>query len=166
MTVEKLFSNGYSALLTGSLYESKFKNYMDEEYPTRYDGAFTNSGMFTKEFPVGPGKRNVIGLSGRYIWTGGFRELPIDLPASIDAGREVRIYDYGFTEKLDNYFRIDWMVYFKRNKPRYTSEWKLEIINLTNRKNQLRTNYVHSTRSIEIEHQNTLIPLITYRIQF
>jgi hypothetical protein len=166
LTLEKLFSNGYSALWTGSLYESKFKNYMEEEYPTKYDGSFTNSGMFTKEFPVGPGGRNVIGLSARYIWTGGFRELPIDLEASIDAGREIRDWDYGFTEKLDNYFRIDLLGYFRRNRPRYTSEWKLEIINLTNNKNQLRTNYEHSTQSIEVEYQNTLIPLITYRIQF
>ena len=92
--------------------------------------------------------------------------MPIDLDASIDAGREIRIWDYGFTEKLDNYFRIDLMVYFRRNRPRYTSEWKLEIINLTNNKNQLRTNYEHATQSIEVEYQNTLIPLITYRIQF
>ena len=166
LTLEKLFSNGYSALLTGSLYESKFKNYMDEQYSTKYDGSFTNSGMFTKEFPLGPGKRNVIGLSTRYIWTGGFRELPIDLDASMDAGREIRIWDYGFTEKLDNYFRIDLMVYFRRNRPRYTSEWKLEIINLTNRKNMLRNNYDHSSQSVKVEYQNTLIPLITYRIQF
>jgi hypothetical protein len=166
LTLDKLFGNGYSALWTGSLYESKFKNYMGEQFPTKYDGSFTSSAIFTKEFPVGPGGRNVIGLSTRYIWTGGFRELPIDLEASITAGREIRIWDYGFSEKLDNYFRIDGMGYFRRNRPRYTAEWKLEIINLTNNKNQLRHNYDHSTRSIEVEHQNTLIPLLTYRIQF
>jgi hypothetical protein len=166
LTLEKLFSNGYSALWTGSLYESKFRNYLGEQYPTKYDGSFTNSGMFTKEFPLGPAKRNVIGLSTRYIWTGGFRELPIDLNASIDAGREIRIWDYGFTEKLDNYFRIDLMVYFRRNRPGYTSEWKLEIINLTNNKNMLRNEYDQSTQSIRVEYQNSLIPLITYRIQF
>jgi hypothetical protein len=166
LTMEKIFSNGYAALWTGSLYESRFRDYMGEEYPTKYDGSFTSSGMFSKEFPVGPGGRNVIGLSARYIYAGGFRELPIDLEASIDAGREIRIWDYGFTEKLDNYFRIDLMGFFRRNRPRYTSEWKLEIINLTNNKNQLRANYEHSTQSIEVEHQNTLIPLVTYRIQF
>ena len=108
----------------------------------------------------------MIGLSTRYIYTGGFRELPIDLEASIDAGREIRIWDNGFTEKLDNYFRIDLMGFFRRNRARYTAEWKLELINLTNNKNQLRTNYENATRSIEIEYQNTLIPLLIYRIQF
>ncbi|KPL12010.1 MAG: hypothetical protein AMS26_18920 [Bacteroides sp. SM23_62] len=115
---------------------------------------------------MGPAGRNVIGLSARYIWTGGFRELPIDLEASIDAGREIRIWDYGFTEKLDNYFRIDGMVYFRRNRPRYTAEWKLEIINLTNNKNELRTSYENATQSVVVEYQNNLIPLVTYRIQF
>ncbi|MCK5463366.1 MAG: hypothetical protein KAI95_10135, partial [Bacteroidales bacterium] len=93
-------------------------------------------------------------------------ELPIDLDASINAGREIRVWDYGFTEKLDNYFRIDLMVYFRRNRPRYTSEWKLEIINLTNNKNMLEKYYDNSTQSIKVEYQNTLIPLISYRIQF
>ncbi len=166
LTLEKSFSNGYSVLWTGSLYESRFKNYMGEQYPTKYDGSFTSSGIFSKEFPVGPAKRNVIGLSARYIWTGGFRELPIDLEASIDAGREVRIWDYGFTEKLNNYFRIDLMGYFRRNRPRYTAEWKLEIINLTNHENELRTSYDNITKSVEVEYQNKLIPLLTYRIQF
>ena len=166
LTVEKLFSNGYSFLFTGSLYESKFKNYMGDQYPTKYDGSFTSSGMFSKEFLVGPGGRNVLGLSARYIWTGGFRELPIDLDASIDAGREIRVWDYGFTEKLDNYFRIDLMGYFRRNRPKYTAELKLEIINLTNNKNMLGNYYDNSTQSVKIEYQNTLIPLITYRIQF
>ena len=72
----------------------------------------------------------------------------------------------GFTEKLDNYFRIDLMVYFRRNRPRYTSEWKLEIINLTNNKNMLEKYYDNSTQSIKVEYQTTLIPLISYRIQF
>jgi hypothetical protein len=166
LTMEKLFSNCYSALWTGSLYDSRFKNYLGEQYHTRYDGSFTSSGMFTREFPVGPGGRNVIGLSARYIWTGGFRELPIDLAASIAEGREIRIWDHGFTEKLDNYFRIDLLGYFRRNRTRYTAEWKLEFINLTNNRNQLRTYYEHSTQSIEVEYQNQLIPMLTYRVQF
>ncbi|HEC45012.1 MAG TPA: hypothetical protein ENI20_19570 [Bacteroides sp.] len=122
--------------------------------------------MFSKEFSVGPGGRNVFGISGRFIYTGGFRELPIDLESSIDQGREVRIWDYGFSEKLDNYFRIDLMGYFRRIRLKYSSEWKLEIINLTNNKNMLRTEYDNSTQSVKVEYQNTLIQLITYKIQF
>jgi hypothetical protein len=166
LTVEKLISNGYSLLLTGSLYESRYKNYMGQEFPTKYDGSFTGAGMFTREFALGPGGRNVLGLSARFIWTGGFRELPIDLQASINAGREIRVWDDGFSEKLDNYFRIDLMGFFRRNRPGYSGEWKLELINLTNRKNMLRTEYHNSTHSIEVEYQNTLLPVLTYRIQF
>lgn len=48
----------------------------------------------------------------------------------------------------------------------YTAEWKLEIINLTNHKNELRTSYENATQSVEVEYQNHLIPMLTYRIQF
>ncbi|MFC2112438.1 carboxypeptidase-like regulatory domain-containing protein [Bacteroidota bacterium] len=165
-TIDRYFSNGYSCLVTGSVYESKYKNYMGEEFPTKYDGSFTGTGMFNKEFQVGPEGRNVLGVGSRFIYTGGFRELPIDLDASIESGNQVRIWDYGFTEKLDNYFRIDLMVYFRRNRVKYSTEWKLELMNLTNNKNMLRREYDNSTRSIRIEYQTTLIPLITYRVQF
>jgi len=166
LTLDKLFSNGYSFLVTGTLYESKYRNYMGKELHTKYDGSFAGSGMFMKEFTVGPGGRNVLGLSTRILWTGGFRELPIDLDASIDAGREIKLWDYGFTEKMDNYFRIDLMVYFRRNRLRYTGEWKLEVINLTDKKNMLSYYYENSSQSIMVDYQNPLIPIITYRIQF
>jgi hypothetical protein len=74
--------------------------------------------------------------------------------------------DYGYTEKLDNYFRIDGMGFFRRNRAAYTAEWKLEFINLTNSRNQLRTRYENSTQSVEMEYQSQLIPMLTYRIQF
>ncbi|MFC2080949.1 TonB-dependent receptor domain-containing protein [Bacteroidota bacterium] len=165
-TIDKLFSNGYSFLITGTLYDSKYRNYMGEEYHTKYNGTFASSGMFSKEIILGSGSQNVLGMSGRIIWTGGFRERQIDMNSSIASGREVRIWDYGFTEKLDNYFRTDILVYFRRNRHRYSGEWKLEILNLTNNKNMLRKYYDNSTQSVRIEYQNPLIPVLTYRIQF
>ena len=165
-TIDKLFSNGYSFLLTGTVYESKYRNYLGEEYHTKYNGSFTSSGIVKKEFNLGAGGQHVLGLSTRIIWTGGFRELPIDLDASIETGRETRILDYGFTEKIGNYFRTDLLVYFRRNRPRYSGEWKIDIINLTNNRNMLRKYYENSTQSIQVEYQNPLIPILTYRIQF
>ena len=166
LTLERLFSDGYSLIINGTLYESKFRNYQEEEYHTKYNGSFAASGLFRKEFNVGRYDQNILGIGARTIFAGGFRYLPIDLEASINQRRQVVIWDHGFTEKLNDFFRIDMQINFRRNKARYTGEWRLDIINVTNHKNLRRKYFEPETNSIEIEYQNPIIPVFSYRIMF
>ncbi|UCG26712.1 MAG: TonB-dependent receptor, partial [Bacteroidales bacterium] len=165
-SVEKYFKGGYSFLVNGTIYESKFRNYRGEEYHTKYNGSFATAGLFMKEFQVGKNRQHTLRVGTRYMYTGGFRYVPVDLDASIANGFEILIYDRGFTEKASDFFRLDLQVVFRRNKPKYTGEWKLDILNVTNRKNMLKKKYNSQTEKIEIRYQNPIIPLLSYRIQF
>jgi len=166
LTMEKFFSKGYHFLVNGTLYDSKYKNYIGKEYDTKYNGSYAAKGLFIKEFKVGSQKQNLISIGTRCIYMGGMRYLPIDLEASLANNGEVKIWDYGFTEKADDFFRLDIQFSFKRNKTKYTGEWSLDIINITNQKNVRYHRYNNSTRTIETEYQNPLIPLLSYRIKF
>jgi len=166
LTLEKFFSKGYHFLVNGTLYDSKFKNYLGKEYDTKYNGSYAAKGLFIKEFKVGNQKQNIISIGARCIYMGGMRYLPIDLEASLANNGEVKIWDYGFTEKADDFFRIDIQFSFIRNKPKYTEEWRLDIINVTNQKNMRYRRYNNAIRGIETEYQNPLIPLLSYRIKF
>jgi len=55
---------------------------------------------------------------------------------------------------------------FTQNKPKYTSEWHIDIINVTNRKNMLKEYCDNSINDFKKEYQNPLIPMLTYRIRF
>ena len=166
LTVEKFFSDGYYLMVNGTLYESKFRNYQGREYNTKYNGSHALGVIFLKEFKVGRNGQHILGFGNRLIYTGGFRDLPIDLQASREQNRQVEILDYGFTEKMGDFMRVDLQINFRRNKPRYTGEWRVDILNLFNRKNPLDHNYDAFTRQIETDYQNPIIAVIAYRIQF
>lgn len=164
--LEKFFSNGYTFMLNATLYDSKFKNYLGEEYDTKYNGSYAANGLFRKEYKVGKNKQNWLGFGARFIYMGGMRYLPIDRELSIAQNTTVRIYDNGYTEKLDDYFRADLQFIFRRNKPKYTGEWRLDVINLTNQKNIRYEYYNSGLQSFQTEYQNPIIPILSYRIQF
>lgn len=166
LTIEKFFSNGYHFLANGTIYDSKYKNYLGEEYNTKYNGSYAIKGLFLKEFKVGKNKTNLIVIGTRGIFMGGMRYMPIDLEASLASNREVKIWDNGYTEKANDYIRFDLQFSFKRNHQKYTSEWSLDIINITNQKNMRWIRYNNNLREIETEYQNPIIPMLSYRIKF
>jgi len=166
LTIEKYLSKGYHFIVNGTLYESKYKTKTGEVLHTKYDGSYASNGLIGREFKVGKGKQNTITVSTRYILIGGMRYLPIDREASLAEGHNVRYWDDGFSEKADDYFRIDLQFKFRRNKSRYTGEWSIDLMNLTNRQNMLVEYWDSSIRDYRIEYQNPILPFINYRIQF
>jgi hypothetical protein len=166
LTLEKHISKNYYFILNGTLYESKFKNKLGEVLHTKYDGSYAANGLLGKEFRVGKDKQNILSISTRFIFIGGMRYLPVDWEQSLAEGYEIRIWDNGYTEKASDYFRIDLQIRFTRNKPKYTGEWSLDIMNLTNRKNMLIESWESDIRNFRKEYQNPIIPILSYRIQF
>ena len=93
-------------------------------------------------------------------------DLPIDEEASSANGYTVKIWDDGFSEQYPYYARIDVLFKFKRNRPRYSGEWSLDLMNILNRKNVRYAFWDNASTSIQYEYQNPFILNITYRIQF
>ncbi len=166
LTLEKYISKDYYFILNGTIYDSKFKNKPGELLHTKYDGSYAANGLLGKEFKVGRGKQNIFSISTRFILIGGMRYLPVDRERSLAEGYQVQIWDNGFTEKASDYIRIDLQLRFTRNKPEYTGEWSLDIMNLTNRKNMLTESWDGEIRDFRKEYQNPIIPILNYRIQF
>jgi len=167
LTLEKSFSNNYFLLLTGALYESKYKGSDGVERDSRFNGKFNNTLLAGREFRVGNnGLNNTIGINFRSSWSGSQRYTPVDLPASIAAGQAVSRLEDVYTERFPNYYRLDFQLSYRKNKPRHTSEWRLDIQNLTNRENILQQLYLSNQQRTVFEKQLGLIPILSYRVQF
>lgn len=164
--LEKYMSNGFHFMWNGTIYDSKYINKLGEKLDTKYNGTYASNGVIGKEFNVGKGRQHTIGISSRFILAGGMRQLPVDLEASRENGYTVRILDQGFTEKASDYFRIDLLIKFRRNKPKYTGEWSLDLLNILNRRNVLYQYWDNGINDMENEYQNPFIPVLSYRIQF
>ena len=69
--VEKLFSNSYFLLVTGSLFESVFQPFNQRTYKSNWASKFSSSATFGKEFNLKKGR--IFQIGGRFLWSGGAR---------------------------------------------------------------------------------------------
>ncbi len=166
LTLEKYFTNNYYFLITGSVFESKYKGAENVERNTRFNSNHVANIIVGKEFKVGKAGNNTIGVNARVIWSGGQRTIPINLEASIAEGRTVYEWNRPFEEKLPNYFRMDIGLRYRKNKPNHASIIALNVQNFTGRYNVLDQYFSRSTGTIRTDEQLGLFPNISYRIEF
>jgi outer membrane receptor protein involved in Fe transport len=166
LIVERSLDKGFHMMVNGTVYDSKYVNKLGEVLHTKYNGSYSMTGQLGKEFKLGKLKQHLLSLNMRLIYIGGMRYLPIDEARSEELGYQVRVYDNGFTEKNTDYFRVDFLIKFRRNREKFSSEWSLDLMNLTNTRNELYKFWDSSENALHVEYQNPLIPVISYRIQF
>ena len=166
LTVERSLQKGLHMMVSGTVYDSKYINKLGQELDTKYNGSYSANGQFGKEFQLGKLKQHRLSLNTRLILIGGMRYLPVDEDQSRELGYQVRILENGFTEKNADYFRIDFLIKFTRNRGQFSSEWSLDLMNLTNSQNELYSYWDSSENRLRVKYQNPLIPVISYRIQF
>lgn len=166
LTIDKKISKGYFFLITASLFDSKYKSADKVERNTRYNANYVGNCIVGKEFWIGKEKRNLINTNIRFNWAGGQRYTPIDLEKSQYYGYEVRDRRHAFSSQFEDYFRIDIQIGYVRNHLRYTSELRLDIQNVTNRKNLFDMNYDSVTDQIEKSYQLGIIPILSYKVEF
>jgi len=166
LSLERYMTNGFHFMLNGTIYDSKYENKLGEQLNTKYNGTYASNGLIGKEFKIGSGKQHTLGFSSRYILAGGMRYLPIDKEASIANRSTVRLWDNGFSEKVSDYFRIDLLIKFRRNRSRYSGEWSIDMLNILNRQNMLTEYWDNNIQDFYKEYQNPFILILSYRIQF
>ena len=166
LTLEKFFSKGYYFLYTLSLFDSKYKATDGLWRNTAYNSNYVMNLLGGKEFIVGKRKINRIGLNAKILWRGGSRDTPIDLPKSIAA--QNTIYDNSRTnaDRLQDYFRIDFGVSYRRNKKKHAWILAIDVQNIINRLNIAHREYDRNTQSI-IYHRNLgIVPILSFKIEF
>jgi hypothetical protein len=166
LTLEKFFSNNYYFLITGSLYESKYKGSDGVERNTAFNNRYAFNLLAGKEIPVGKTKQNAIILSFRQVATGGMWTTPIDLDASRASGFTVFKQEQAYSQQLPAYLRTDIRIGFRKNKKKYTEEYGLDIQNIFNRKNVFSRSFNSMSDNVQNNYQVGIFPMGLYRITF
>lgn len=166
LTFEKYFSKHYYFVVTASLFDSRYKAADNVWRNTAYNVNYVLNALGGKEFVVGKKKNNIIAINAKVIWRGGQRTTPIDLPASIAASEAVYQNDKAFTEKLPDYFRIDFGTSFRRNKKKYSWTLSFDAQNIINRENVARRTYNPETQQIETARNLGIVPVVSFKVEF
>jgi len=164
LTVEQFLHNNLYFLLSGSLYNSKYKTLDNVWRNTRFNGKHALSFTAGKEYLWK--KNRVFGLNLRTIYTGGFWSTPIDFEKSQETGETRYVESLAFTEQLPDYFRMDFRVSLKRNRPNSTTTLSLDLQNTTNNKNLGGQYYEPQSGEIKKWYMLPLLPILSYRIEF
>ncbi len=135
ISFEKPFNKNYFFLATGSLYASKYTNYNNKEFNTRYNRNYQVNLVAGKEWKRKNNPNNTWGINAKLLTSGGLRESEIDLAASRARGKVMYVTDQYYTKNGDPYFRFDIGVSFKKNRKNSTHMLSFDIQNLTSNKN-------------------------------
>ncbi|NND34190.1 MAG: TonB-dependent receptor [Saprospiraceae bacterium] len=168
MTVEKFFSQGYYTLVTGSLFQSKYKGSDQIERNSAFNNNYVANVLAGKELLFGKNKRNAITLDLKWTVAGGRYYTPIDVALSIQQNREVRVDELAYTDRYDPYFRLDFKIGYRVNntKKKLSQQFYLDFQNITNHQNVFIQRFNTSTRKINTIYQIGFFPDILYRLQF
>ncbi len=161
VTLEKYFDNNYYFLLTGSLYDSRYKGYDGIERHTKFAGHFALNGLMGYEWKLG--KDMLLSVNGKCAYIGGKRYVPLSMQSHGDYTPD---YTQAYTHRLPDYFRIDLNVAMKQNFHKWSMEWFFEAGNLTNHKNIAMKYYDEVLQKEKYMYQSGFMPMGGCRVYF
>ncbi len=167
LTLEKFLNKGFYYLTTASVYQSVFTAKDGVQRSSAFDGRYVFNGLVGKEFKVGKAHKNkVLTLNTKVALIGGKPYTPVDIAASIAKEETVLQDDKPMSARGADIFKWDLAIGIRRNYKKVTTEWKIDVQNLTNNQAIVGSYYDDSTKSIEHDYQWSMFPTLSYRVTF
>ena len=168
VTLEKSFSNGYYAMLSSSIFESKYKGSDGIERNTPFNNRYVFNLLGGKEFKVGKAKKNVFSIDSKLTTAGGRYYTPVDLVASQKAGYQIQIDSQAFGEQYNPYLRMDIKFGMKINSKtkKQSHQFYVDLLNVSNNQNVFIKTYNRISNKIDQKNQIGFSPDFGYKFQF
>jgi hypothetical protein len=167
-TLERFLSKGFYYLATASVFDSKYKAIDGIERNTRFNRNYVLNLLVGKEWQLGRAKNNIFGANLRLNYMGGNRREPIDYAASL-AAKDVVYSESGaraYSAQFDDMPVVSVALSFRRNKPRYSAVWTVQVLNALGAK-EFKTDYYNlKTGAIDSKFDGVMVPNISYRVEF
>lgn len=167
LTVERFFRKGYYFLLTGSVFDSRYKGSDGVLRNTTFNGRFAMNGLVAREFTLK--KDHAINIGAKVTWAGGRWRGILDIAES-DKIQEPVFQDATMnSEQVPNYFRADLKLAYRWNRPRVLHEFSIDLVNVTNQRNLLYFTYVPNHPSgdyLQETYQLGFLPIFYYKLEF
>ncbi len=165
LTLERYFNAGFYFLLTGSVFDSKYKGSDGIERNTAYNTRYAANILAGKEFKLG-GMDGVFYANIKATSVGGRYFTPLDLNASQLAGAAVFDDSRAFSEKQTDYFRVDIKVGYRKDYKKTSLEFAVDFQNVTNNQNIFQQGYNPYNNTISYQYQQGFFPVPMVRFTF
>ncbi|WP_280743150.1 MULTISPECIES: TonB-dependent receptor [unclassified Parabacteroides] len=168
LTFEKFMSQGYYYMLTGSLFNARYKGGDHIWRDTRYNRNFLVNFLIGKEWMVGRSKQNMFSANINVASQGGERYSPVDEQATqVRPDKEVQ-YDESkaFSKQLPVAFIAHFTISYKINRKRIAHEFAIKMLNATFYEEYMGHSYNFKTHKIDKVYEGINVPNISYKIGF
>ncbi len=167
LSLEKYFSSSYYFMITGSLFESKYRAADGKWRNTAFNGNYVLNLLGGKEFPIGSvAKNRTLTISTKGTWAGGHWYTPINLTESREKQHTVPDETRYMEVRAKDFLKFDLKVSLRRDRPRSTHVIEMDIQNITNSTNPAGVYYDRVNDREETWTSMGVIPTINYRIEF
>lgn len=168
LTLEKTFSHNYFFLVTVSFFDSQYKAGDGRWYNTYYNTRYVSNILAGKDFRVGNGRKNIIGINMKFLARGGYRYTPPDVTASLKSKKIITDRNRTYENQLPFFMRMDAGINFRKNKPGYSWIVMLDVQNVTNRKNVFKKRFTYENGKIKTYNVCSMgiVPVFNFRIEF
>lgn len=165
LTLEKFFSKGYYYLVTGSLFDAKYRGSDGVLRNTDFNGKYALNALFAKEFKL---RRSSFDLGAKWTMVGGRWYGPVDEVASKIAQEIVFKSETRNTLQFDPYRRFDIKADYKINRRGLTHTIAVDFVNIAGFQNILSLSYAPQPDGsfIKTEYQLGFLPVFFYRVDF
>ncbi|MEO0779452.1 MAG: TonB-dependent receptor [Bacteroidota bacterium] len=167
LTLEKSFAQGYYFLLTGSLFDAKYRGSDGVLRNVAFNGRFVLNGLVAREFTFEKG--STFNVGAKVTYAGGRWYGPVNEEASREQLDVVFRSETLNTLQFRPYFRTDLKLAYLWNRSRVTHEFAVDIVNIFNTRNILTLTYVPnhpSGEDVQEELQLGFLPLFYYKLDF
>lgn len=166
ITLERYLSKGYYYMLTGSVFKSKYLGGDNIWRNTRLDRGYLFNVLGGKEWIWGKQRQHIFNTNIRMSYQGGDRYTPIDEAASLNEKDIIYDESQAFSKQFSPAFTVDLGVSYKVNKKHVSHEFGLQFLNLTGYTGQHGYQYNEQKKVIEKLDVSSMLPNLTYKIQF
>lgn len=165
LTLERFFHKGYYFLITGSVFDSKYKGSDGIERNTAFNTGYAANVLAGKEWNLGK-KGNILSFNIKATSIGGRYFSPVDIAATQTSGQLKLDESRAFSEQQDPYFRVDIKLGYRREYKRSTLEFSLDLQNISNNKNVFSRSYDPRRQVVYYNYQQGFFPVPTLRYTF
>ncbi len=164
LTLERFLNKGYYYLLTGTLYSSEYKGGDGIWRDSRFDQTAFANFLFGKEFFLNDSK-NVFGVNSRISIAGGERYSPV-LEAESRTNEDVVFNETrAYSKQFETRLVLDLTLSYRKNRNSYSSVVLFQVKNLLSAKDKY-FDYNQQTRQVDLIEEGTVLPVISWKIEF
>lgn len=169
MTLQKYFDKSFFFLLSGTIFDSRYRGSDGVLRNTSYNGNYIANILAGKEFALSA--KQSISLGIKATFAGGKRYGKVDIDRTKEL-QELVWLDQDFNKfQFRDYYRIDAKINWKYNAKAMTHEIGLDLVNALNTKNLLSLTYAPNlsdptAEPVAQQYQLGFLPIFYYKVDF